>query len=340
MKALKYILFLLLILIIGFSIYIAVQPNSFEVERSKTINAPLPVVYNNVIDFKNWEAWNSWKEKDQNIVITLGKKTKGIGGSYSWVEKDGSGFMKTIETTPNATITQEMQFGTFPKSVVNWTFTSNKDGSTTINWNISGKNLPFGFKAFSVFMGGMEKQIGPYYERGLEMLDQEIQKDMKRYSIKIEGVTQHGGGFYLYNTTSSKMSNFRQKMQEMLPKIGGYAITNNISMAGAPFIIYHKWDDENDTVMFSSAIPITSKITTNEPEVLTGQLKPFKAVKVTLFGDYANLKETWDSGMKYIEDNQMKVLENEPMLEVYLTDPKSQPNPADWMTEIYIPIKE
>ena len=53
MKALKYILFLLLILIIGVAIYIAVQPNTFEVSRTRTINAPAPVLYNNVIDYKN-----------------------------------------------------------------------------------------------------------------------------------------------------------------------------------------------------------------------------------------------------------------------------------------------
>lgn len=339
MKALKYILFLLLIFIIGAAIYVAVQPNSFEVERSKTIKAPLPVVYNNVIDFKNWEAWNAWKEKDPNVVITLDEKTKGVGGSYSWVDEDGSGTMKTVETTPNTSITQEMQFGDFPKSDVKWTFTANEDGTTEVNWNISGKNLPFGFKAFSAFMGGMEKQIGPYYERGLEMLEEEIKKDMKRYSIKIEGVTQHGGGFYLYNTASCKMSDFDKKMQEMLPKVGGYAIANNIRMAGAPFVIYHKWDEANDAVMFSCAIPTTSKITTNESEILTGQLESFKAVKATLYGDYKNLKETWDSAMKYATDNNLEVIENGPMLEVYLTDPTSQSNPANWITEVYIAVK-
>ena len=62
MKALKYVLFLLLIIGIGFAIYIAVQPNSFEVTRSHIINAPQQVVYNEVIDLKNWEKTNIHNE--------------------------------------------------------------------------------------------------------------------------------------------------------------------------------------------------------------------------------------------------------------------------------------
>ena len=209
MKALKYILFLLLIVIIGVAIYIAVQPNSFEVKRTKTINAPVGVVYNNIIDFKNWEAWSSWAEADPDMTITLPEQTRGIDGSYTWEDKDGTGVMKTIDAKTNETIIQEMQFADFPKSDVRWDLTPNADGTTDVTWAISGKDLPFGFKAYAAFTGGMEKQIGPNYERSLNKLDSILVADMKKYSVNVEGITQHGGGFYLYNTTSCKMDDFK-----------------------------------------------------------------------------------------------------------------------------------
>ena len=53
MKAFKFIVFLLLILIIGACTYVAVQPNNYEVVRTRTIDAPAVVIYDNVIDFKN-----------------------------------------------------------------------------------------------------------------------------------------------------------------------------------------------------------------------------------------------------------------------------------------------
>ncbi|GAL89985.1 SRPBCC family protein [Jejuia pallidilutea] len=339
MKAIKYIFFLLLIAIIGLAIYIAVQPNSFEVTRTKTINAPVPVVYNNVIDYKNWEAWSSWVEADPDMKITLPEKTLGIGGSYQWEDKDGVGTMKTTKAIPNETIHQKMQFADFPPSDITWTFKPNADGSTETTWTISGKDLPFGFKAFATFMGGMEQQIGPHYERSLEKLDSVLVADMKKYSITVNGVTEHSGGFYIFNSVSCKIPDMPKHVQQMMPKLGAYAMENNIKMAGAPFNYYHKWDEANNTVMFSCCIPTINKIVSTNPEILTGQLQSFKALKTTLKGDYKNLKEAWETTMKYITENGLETDENGPMLEAYTNDPMQHPNPADWTTEIYIALK-
>src|SRR5690554_1009969 len=111
MKALKYILFLILILIIGLTIYIAVQPNSFEIKRTRTIEAPAQVIYNNVIDFKNWKTWSAWTENNHDVVVTLGEQTKGVGSSYAWEDNDGKGQIKTSATSENSSIDQKLQFG-------------------------------------------------------------------------------------------------------------------------------------------------------------------------------------------------------------------------------------
>lgn len=339
MKIIKYILLLLLILVIGVSIYIAVQPNTFEVTRTRTINAPHSVVYNNVIDFKNWESWSAWLDEKPETVITLGEKTEGIDGYYSWNDDGETGTMTTTDTDAYTSIKQEMQFGDFPKSDVNWSFEPNPNGTTDVTWTISGKDLPFDFKLYSAFSGGMEKQIGPDFERGLEKLDSVVQAEMKVYKIDVKGVTQHSGGYYLYNTTSCKFSDFEKNMKTMLDQVGAYAITHNITMAGKPFILYHKWDEENNAVIFSACVPTNSRILSEEPEILTGQLDSFKAVKTLLEGDYSNLKTAWESTMNYIEEHNLEMTEKGPMLETYLTMPENYPNPADWRTEIYVAVK-
>lgn len=339
MKAFKYVLLLMLILVIGVSIYIAVQPNSFEVTRTETINAPQSVVYNNVIDFKNWESWNSWFKEKPETEITLDEKTKGVGSSYNWKDGNDTGYITTTDAKLNTTITQEMQFGDFPTSDVHWHFESNDDGSTNVTWSITSENLPFKFKMWSAFTGDMEKQIGPDLEKSLEKLNTVVQAEMKVYSIEVEGVTQHSGGYYLYNTTSCKFSDFQKNRTPMLAEVGAYAITHNITMAGKPFVLYHNWDEENDTVMFSACVPTNSRIISEEPEVLTGKLESFRTVKTLLKGDYANSKEAWDKTMKYIADNNLEVIEDGPMLETYLTMPENYPNPADWRTEIYVAVK-
>jgi effector-binding domain-containing protein len=339
MKALKYILFLLLIVFIGLAIYIAVQPNEFVVSRTRTIKAPAPVIYDHVIDFKNWEAWSSWVEANPDIKIMLSNQTKGVNGSYSWEDKDGVGTMKTIETIPYKSIKQQLQFADFPPSDVFWEFKPNEDQTTDVTWTISGKNLPFGFKAYATLTGGMEKQIAPHYERSLEKLDSIVVADMKKYSITVNGITEHSGGFYIYNTVSCKIPDMQANIQKMMPKLVTYAKNNNIKIAGAPFNYYHKWDEENNTTMFSCCIPTISKIISTEPDILTGKLKPFKALKTTLQGDYSNLKEAWETAMKYAQEQNLVIDENGPALEVYINDPMEQPNPAKWITEIYLALK-
>jgi len=125
----------------------------------------------------------------------------------------------------------------------------------------------------------------------------------------------------------------------MLPKVGAYAITHNITMAGPPFVLYHKWDEENDAVIFSCAVPTNSKIVSDDPDILTGKLESFRTVKTVLKGNYSNLKEAWETTMTYIADNNLEMVDCGSMLETYITDPMYELNPSKWITEIYIEIK-
>ncbi len=338
MKALKYILLLLLVAIIGFSIYVAVQPNSFEVTRTKTINAPQEVIYNNVIDFKNWESWNSWVEEKPETKITLSEQTKGVGGSYSWEDEDGIGTMKTTATTPNSSITQEMQFADFPTNDVTWDLKKNDDGSTDVTWTISGKDLPFVFKAFSTVMGGMEKQIGPHYERGLTMLDSVLQEDMKCYNIDINGITEYGGGFYLYKTTNANSQNISTKMSENFGALMQFMGENGIKQNGMPLTVYNSMSSPD--VIMSNGIPVKERINIPaDSDVSINFIPKIKVLKTTLKGNYTNLPTAWEATMKHLADNNLEQSSEHMPFEIYTTDPGNYPNPADWVTEIYIPIK-
>lgn len=340
MKAFKYISFLLLIAIIGTAIYIAVQPNSFEVTRTRTIKAPASVIYNNVIDLKNWEAWSSWVESDSNIKITLAEQTKGVNGSYKWEDKDGVGTIKTVETEENTSIKQEMQFEDFPVSEVNWNFKANKDGSTDATWTISGKDLPFGFKAYAAFTGSMEKQIAPHYERSLEKLDSIVTNSMKIFNVKINGVTEYGGGFFMYKTTSATGANISQVMGRQYGEIMGYMMQNNITANGMPFTIYNDIMAEDGSINMSNAIPIRDKVNVpRDSEILCGFIPKTRVLKTTLKGNYHNLTTAWKETMTHLAENNLVQSDIKPF-EIYTNDPGNFPNPADWTTEIYIPIEE
>lgn len=338
MKAIKYVLLLLLILVIGFSIYIAVQPNSFEVTRTKTIKAPQAVLYNKIIDFETWEDWSSWVEADPEMTLTIPENHAGVGGSYSWEDKDGVGTMTTVAANPHSSITQEMQFAEFPKSDVTWKLESNKDGSTDVTWNISGKDLPFVFKLFSTLMGGMEKQIGPHYERSLEKLDSIVNDDMKQFKVTINGITEYGGGYYLYKTTNANSQNISTKMGENFGAIMMFMGKSNIKQSGMPLTVYNDMSSAN--VIMSNGIPVKERVEVPaDSDVSIGYIPNIKVLKTTLKGNYTNLPKAWEATMKHIKENGLEQAEHKPF-EIYTTDPGNVPNPKNWVTEIYIPIKE
>lgn len=340
MKILKYVLLLLLILFIGLSIYIAVQPNSYNFSRSRTIEAPITMLYNKVDDYKEWPSFSPWMEQDANAALTYSDKTAGKGARYSWNGKDlGEGSMTTLETEPHTLITQKIEFikPFESESNINWFFEPTKDG-TKVTWQMEGKQ-DFMTKLYTTFMGSIETNTAPDFERGLFKLDSVTRAEMKVFSINVEGTTEHSGGYYLYNTTSCKLDEVEQNINEMLPKVEAYAITNNITKAGAPFIIYHRWDEENNAAIFSSCIPTNSRIYSEDSDILTGQLEMFKAVKTTLNGDRSNIDEAWDQTMSFIATNNLEMVEGGAMLETFVMGPSREPNPAQWITEIYIAIK-
>lgn len=339
MKTFKLLFFVLLILIIGGCTFIAVQPNSYNVFRSRTIKAPLEVVFSNINDFKNWEDWSPWIENDPTINITYGNQTSGSGGSYTWISEEGNGEMKTLLSTPYDSINMEMKFEDFPPSNVYFRFYK-IEGGTEVTWGMKASSVPFMLKLYVAINGGMDNIIGPDYERGLEKLDSVIVNSMKAFKITVNGITEYGGGFYLYKTTNATSENISQMMGRQYGAIGAFMVQNGIPFAGMPLTVYHEMNTNDNSVIMSNGIPVSEKIETpTDSDVLCGFIPKLKALKVTLKGNYTNLNSAWDVAMKYIAENNLVQADQKPF-EIYTNDPGEFPNPANWTTEIYIPIVE
>ena len=343
MKFLKYLFFLLLIVAIGAAVYIATIDGDYQVEDSLVINAPAEMLYSEVNELTSWEVWGPWKEQDPNIVMSFPEKTSGVGASYSWKgETAPDGSIETVDVIPNKSIDQKITFDTplgESMSDIYWTFET-VDGGTKVTWGMKGSQS-FQDKAFWATQDSTYSQmLRPMFPKGLKNLEKLVEEKMSSYSVNVDGITQHSGGFYMYNTTASALTDVGEKMGKMIPQVYSYMQTNNIPMTGSPMTIYEQWDMTNGTTIFSSAIPTSSKvITPSGSPVLCGFMPSQKVVKTTLKGDFKNLQEAWAAANKYITDNELEKNEASKDFEVYTTDPTTVPNPANWVTEIYIPIK-
>lgn len=335
MRALKYILLFVLVFIIGSSIYVATLKADYDIKSTRILKVPIEIVFNEINDFKNWNNWGPWFEMDSTIIASFPEVTSGVGASYSWTGKEGSGSMKTISAIPNKEIIQQIDFKSGSTPEVYWELNVVENG-TQVNWGMRGENS-FSDKIYWLFKGGIDKNMNPMYDRGLELLDQYLTNEMEKHSFDFKGIVDYGGGFYLYQTTSCKVDVIAEKMQEMFTTISGFMIENSMETLGRPFILYHKWDEVNNTTMFSACFPVNERIITTG-DVLTGFLEPKKTFKTIFTGDYKFSKDAWLSAYKAITDAGFVATENGEPFEVYKVGTKDTSNPSKWISEIYIPI--
>lgn len=337
MKYLKYFVFLLLAAVIVMAIYGAFLESNYDIKRSRFIKAPAEVVFDNVNDFKNWENWNPWFESDPTMVTTYPDTTSGVGASYSWKGKSGSGSIKTISVLPNKEIIHQINFGKNSTPEIYWNF-NEVDKGTDVIWGMRGKNS-FTEKFYWLFKGGIEKNTIPTYDRGLELLEQHILKELEKHSFETKGVVDYGGGFYLYQTVSCQIQEIENKMNELFLVVEKYMADNNIAASGKPFTLNHKWDEENNTAMFSACIPVKERVITTG-DVLTGYLKPQKTFKTIFKGDYKFSNDAWEAAYNGLAAQGFSEIEGGEPFEIYTVGPNETANPAKWVTEIYIPVKE
>lgn len=165
-------IFLVLLLLIGiFAIIVAVQPAEYRVERSATIAAPAPVVFNQVNDFHNWEAWSPWAKLDPAAKNSFEGPPAGAGSIFRWSGNDkvGEGLMTILESQPSDRVKIKLEFIRPFADTANTEFAFKPSGdSTAVTWSMSG-HRNFLAKAICLFMN-MDKMVGGDFEKGLAQM--------------------------------------------------------------------------------------------------------------------------------------------------------------------------
>jgi uncharacterized protein YndB with AHSA1/START domain len=168
----KKILLVIVVLIAVLAVVIQLQPSSFSVTRTTAIGAPAEKVFELVNDFHNWEKWSPWATLDRAAKSTFSGSPSGNGAIYAWAgnKEVGEGKMTIIASAPFTHIDIELEFiKPFPSTARNDFNFSSEDNGTKVTWTMSGENN-FLSKAFCLFMGCMDRMIGPDFEKGLALM--------------------------------------------------------------------------------------------------------------------------------------------------------------------------
>jgi hypothetical protein len=171
----------LIFLVIVFVIVVAFQPAEYRVERSATISAPQQVVFNQVNDFHNWDAWSPWIKLDPACKHSFEGAPAGAGAIFIWSGNNdvGEGRMTITESRPTDRVRIKLDFVRPFASTADTEFTFKPQGNqTSITWSMSGQKN-FLSKAICMFMS-MDKMVGGDFERGLASLKSVAESPAKK----------------------------------------------------------------------------------------------------------------------------------------------------------------
>ena len=169
---LKKILLVVVALVAALVVVVAAQPATYKVVRTASIAAPQSDVFSLVNDFHRWDAWSPWAKLDPAMKTSYDGPAAGTGAIYSWTGNDkvGEGRMTVLESKPGELVRIKLEFlKPFAQSSLTEFALAGQGSSTSVTWSMSGDNN-FIAKGMCLFMGGMDKMIGPDFERGLAQL--------------------------------------------------------------------------------------------------------------------------------------------------------------------------
>lgn len=338
MRIIKYIFLLIILAMVALTVFVATQKGEFNITKSRIINSPKAVVYNYVNDFRNWENWSSWKADDSVTQFSYFGPSSGIGAGFSWEGTNSEGSLKTNYIKDNDSLAQTMIYNGSPTRVT-WAF---KDtvGGTKVTWRAKGK-LDFMSKVYATAKGGGETIFSNMFEQSLANLDHSLDYEINTFSVKLGGIVRKSGVMYLKQTITSTIANAPKNKQIMLSKMLRFFKKNDIPMNGKPFVIYHSNDVDSGITRFSVCVPIREEIFTSAGSDITfGQLPLFRAVKITLNGDYSHRDAALKKGAAYLRENNLQRLDDFRSLEILTKSMQDVKGPSKWVTDIYIPIRD
>ncbi|MFC2087107.1 GyrI-like domain-containing protein [Bacteroidota bacterium] len=331
-----YILIVIGSIILIYIIWMASLKGSYHIRRSRIMKQPIDNVWPMVYDLRNWVKWSPWLSAEPTAKINYKGREEGEGAMYDWQgELVGSGEMEHLKIKENKRIDQEVRF-TKPwksKSGVYWEFEKKEEG-VEVTWGMKGK-MPFLFRFMT---RQMEPMIGMDYERGLKMMNELLEKGKVSSHIEIEGVVDSQEISYIGQRTSSKKDEISSSMQKIIGDLSTYAKEKQLEPVSV-ISVYHTFDFPKDDIDYTSGIEVPEDTPLDKEEFHKGKIPATKAVKVIFKGDYENLPNGWSAAFSYQRYKKLKMNKKIAPFEIYRNNPGEVPNPDDWITEIYIPVK-
>jgi uncharacterized protein YndB with AHSA1/START domain len=159
------------VLLVGLLGFAVTRPNTFQVKRTQSIEAPPDRIFALIEDYHQWAAWSPYEKLDPTMKKTFSGAERGRGAVYNWAgnNKAGEGRMEIVDAVSPRLVKIKLDFLKPFEGHNTAEFTVDaKGGSTEVTWAMYGP-MPFMFKLMSIFFN-MDKMLGKDFSEGLTNL--------------------------------------------------------------------------------------------------------------------------------------------------------------------------
>lgn len=137
----------------------------------------------------------------------------------------------------------------------------------------------------------------------------------------------------LFCSGHAPMAELATLLAQLLPKVFGYATESGATMVGPPFVRYVEFGD--DGIGVEAGMPVAPG-SVAKGDIKLGELPGGPTASTVHTGPYDGLGDAHKALQAWVVDNGASP--GGAPWEVYLTDPGEVPDPADWKTQVLLPI--
>jgi effector-binding domain-containing protein len=331
----KKILLGLAIVLVLFVAIAFVLPSKLDVTQSISIQAPASYVFEEVNDLKNWKKWSYWETQDTTIKTTYSEPSAGVGAKSSWTSADGPGSMTITESQENAAVKFDLMFVEEGDAAKGYYTLEEKDGETTVTVGFfldCGMNPVLRWIALLMIKPEIEKS----FDYQLPKL-KEIAEAKPKFTVDITEVNVEPFFYVGISTTMSPQdpAAITAQMGKSFEELTTMLAKAKVEMQGHPFCLYPSFSETSMEMICALPVPEGAKLPSRYSVKSVEQTLAVKAIHM---GDYAKMMDTHIQIDQYVKLKKMEMT-GAPW-ERYLTDPYEVRDTAQWVTEIYYPVKK
>jgi effector-binding domain-containing protein len=333
MKTFKRIIIGLVILIIVLIVISFLLPKSYKVERVVYIKADKSVIFNLTSNFTKWDLWTPWtKAIDSTANFELVGEEGKVGTQWKWTGKVlGNGEMTITEILSDELIAYDLSFDNGKYQSKGKLVIEAEGDSSKVSWIDEGD---LGYNPIARYMGlFMDKMMGPDFEKGLAKLKKvaEVRNNWPKIEEKMmpEQVV-------LLIRDSAGPATYGQIMGKAFGEVMGFVKSNKLVCTSTPFAIYLRWDSVTMFSVMDLGVAV-EKAEQGKGRVRVEKIPSQQVAIAHYFGAYNKTAPIYYILDQYIKESG-KQQAGGPW-EIYITDPTTVKDTAQWATDILFPVK-